>query len=220
MSVPESQVPATDAKTNDKEHNFALLRNQLERERQEKQAYQEEIERLRKMAQENARPPQQDDDDDDDEPYIDKKRLKKEAARVKSEAIKESQNYVQEAVSQALKEERKQMWLKNNPDFYDVMQHAQKFAEKDPELAETILAMPEGFERQKLVYKNIKALGIHKPPEEKPSIQSKIDQNRKSPYYQPGGVGSAPYNAVGDFSQGGQKTAYEKMKELQSRLRI
>ena len=69
------------------------------------------------------------------------------------------------------------MWLKNNPDFYEVMNHAQAFADKDPELAESILEMPEGFERQKLVYKNIKALGIHKPAEQKPNIQDKIDSS-------------------------------------------
>jgi len=81
--------------------------------------------------------------------------------------------------------------MKNNPDFYEVMNHAQKFAERDPELAESILTMPEGFERQKLVYKNIKALGIHKKEEPKPSIQETIDKNRRSPYYQPSGVGAA-----------------------------
>jgi hypothetical protein len=80
--------------------------------------------------------------------------------------------------------------------------------------------MPEGFERQKLVYKNIKALGLHKPEEKAPSIQDKVDANRRSPYYQPSGVGSAPYAPVGDFSANGQKAAYEKMQELKSKLRI
>jgi hypothetical protein len=78
--------------------------------------------------------------------------------------------------------------------------------------------MPEGFERQKLVYKNIKALGIHKKDEPKPSIQDKVDQNRRTPYYQPTGVGTAPYANAADFSQSGQSAAYKKMKELQKRL--
>jgi hypothetical protein len=99
------------------------------------------------------------------------------------------------------------------------MQHAEKFAQKDPELAETILNMPDSFERQKLVYKSIKALGVHKPEVQAPSIQDKIDANRRSPYYQPSGPGSAPYQSQGDFSPAGQKNAYAKMKELQNRLR-
>ncbi len=134
--------------------------------------------------------------------------------------MKQTQSEIQSAVHTALREERKQNWMKANPDFYEVLQHADKFAQKDPELAESILEMPEGFERQKLVYKNIKALGIHKPEIKSPSIQEKIDSNRKGPYYQPTGVGSAPYTSQGDFSSSGQKQAYEKMQELKNRLRI
>ena len=116
-------------------------------------------------------------------------------------------------------EERKNSWLKNTPDFYEIMGHAQAFAERDPELAETILSMPEGFERQKLVYKNIKALGLHKKEEPRASIQDKIDQNKRSPYYQPSGMGAAPYAAAGDFTPSGMKNSYAKMQELKNRLR-
>jgi hypothetical protein len=219
MSASTQDSPEN--KPSDKELNFraqeAAFKRQIEQERQEKQALMQELEKARKASQ-DARPA--DDDDDDDEPYIDRKKLRRETAKVKQETLKESQNYVQQEVSKALAEERKNMWLKNNPDFYETMNHAQKFAEADPELAETILAMPEGFERQKLVYKNIKALGLHKPPEPKSTVQEQVDKNRRSPYYQPSGVGAAPYNAVGDYSPGGQKSAYDKMKELQQRLRI
>jgi hypothetical protein len=79
--------------------------------------------------------------------------------------------------------------------------------------------MPDTFERQKLVYKNIKAFGLDRPEAKQPSIQEKIDSNKRSPYYQPSGVGSAPYASAGDFSASGQKQAYDKMKELQNRLR-
>jgi hypothetical protein len=80
--------------------------------------------------------------------------------------------------------------------------------------------MPEGFERKKLVYQNIKELGINKPEQKQPSIQDKIDANRKSPYYQPSGVGTAPYAQVGDFSEAGQKNAFAKMRELQKQMRL
>jgi len=80
--------------------------------------------------------------------------------------------------------------------------------------------MPAGFERQKLVYKNIKALGLHKEKPRESTIQEKIDANRRSPYYQPSNVGSSPYGGTGDFSNNGQKNAYDKMQELKNRLRL
>lgn len=219
MTVPQDTQQVADAgKQNDKDLNFEKIRRALDSERAARQQAEARLSELEKASQRQAAP--QDDEDDDSEPYIDKKRLKKESARVKTEAVQESKQYVQEEVHKALAIERQQTWMKNNPDFYEVMNHAQTLADKDPELAETILSMPEGFERQKLVYKNIKAMGLHKKEEPKQSIQDKIDANRRSPYYQPSGISAAPYAAAGDFSQAGQKNAYAKMKELQAKLRM
>lgn len=147
-------------------------------------------------------------------------KVRKKLARFGEKAKQETQTEIQKAVQVALQEERKQTWLKNNPDFFDVLQHAEKFAQTDPDLAESILEMPEGFERQKLVYKNIKALGIHKPAQKESAIQTKIDMNKRNPYYQPSEVGTSPYSSGGDFSQTGQEQAYKKMQELKNRLRI
>ena len=61
---------------------------------------------------------------------------------------------------------------------------------------------------------------MHNPTPKQSSIQDKIDSNKKSPYYQPSSVGAAPYQSQSDFSAGGQKQAYDKMKELQARLRL
>lgn len=210
---------------NDKEYNFAAIRQQLERERLEKQALMEELEKTRRIAQETLSKRQEpEEEDSSDEPYVDHKRLEKKLAKFGAKTKQETDERINAAVQSALSEERKNMWLKQNPDFYEVMQHAQVFAEKDPELAETILAMPKGFEREKLVYKNIKALGLHKPPEQKKSdVQDKIDQNRRSPYYQPSGIGTAPYGTAStgkDWSPTEGKSAYQKMQELKSRLRI
>jgi len=214
MSVEATQETQNNAAA----ENMVHMRKLIEKERQEKEQMAAQNAELQRLLQERQRPPSE--DDDDDEPYVDKKRLKKSMAQVREEAAKESQSVVQREVQKALAQERQQNWIKQNGDFHEVMQHAQKLYEKDPELAETILEMPEGFERQKLVYKNIKALGLHKKPEPEQSIQSKIDQNRRSPYYQPSGVGTAPYNNTGDFSPVGQKSAYDKMQELKSRLRL
>jgi hypothetical protein len=207
-AIPQDQI-----KEQKKEYNF----RQLERQLQEERAARLEAER---QYQESKKQYLAQDDSEDDEPYVVKKSLDKKLQKFGEQTQQQTQQQINTAVQHALKEERKQNWIKNNPDFYEVLQHADKFAQTDPELAETILEMPEGFERQKLVYKNIKALGIHKPAQKEPSIQDKIEANRRSPYYQPSGVGTSPYQSVGDFSTGGQKQAYDKMQELKARLRL
>jgi hypothetical protein len=205
----------------DKEINFRkqeeMFNKKLDQERMARQQAEERLARLEKLAQQ-PKPGIEEDDDVSDEPYVDHRRLKKELGKMVKQTVSETDTRIQQAVQTALANERQGQWLKNNPDFYEVMNHAQEFADKDPELAETILSMPEGFERQKLVYKNIKALGIHKKEEPKSSIQDKIEQNKRNQYYQPSGVGTAPYASASDFSQSGQQNAYAKMKELQKRL--
>jgi hypothetical protein len=220
MTAPAQSTPnPVENKPNDKELNFRALEQKYQRQLEQERAARMEAERIAQEAQQK-RQSSNDDDDDNDEPYVDHKKLNKKLAKFGEQTQKQTQSEIQKAVQTALAEERQQNWLKNNSDFYEVMQHAEKFAQKDPELAETILNMPEGFERQKLVYKNIKALGLHKPEIKQPSIQEKVDANRRSPYYQPSSVGTAPYSQGGDFSSSGQKNAYEKMQDLKARLRL
>ncbi len=210
------QAQTNEQKQLEKELNFRQLEAKYQRQLEQERAARLEAERI---AQEATQKKQlvQDDDDNDDEPYVDKKKLDKKLARFGEQTKQQTKSEIQVAVQQAIQEERKQNWMKSNPDFYDVLQHAEKLAQKDPDLAESILEMPDNFERQKLVYKNIKALGIHKPDVKQPSIQDTIDAKKRSPYYQPSGVGTAPYSSQGDFSPQGQKQAYEKMKELKSK---
>jgi len=216
MTAQTQESQPQEIKPNDKELNFRNLEARYQRELANERAAREQAERA---LQERSKAALQE-DEDDDEPYVDKKKLEKKLAKFGENTMKQTQSEIQNAVQFALKQERQQNWIKSNPDFYEVLQHAEKFAQKDPELAETILEMPEGFERQKLVYKTIKALGLHKPEVKAPSIQEKVDANRKGPYYQPSGVGTAPYASAGDFSNSGQKQAYDKMQELKNRLRL
>jgi hypothetical protein len=160
------------------------------------------------------------DEDDYDEPYINRAKLKKEMGSVYEKAKEDAKREAMQEFRKTMEEQRQQDWIRQNPDFQEVMQHAQKFAERDPELAETILQMPEGFERQKLVYRTIKTMGLHKPEEKKSDIQNKIDGNRKPVYYQPTGSSTAPYSSAGDFSPVGQKNAYEKLMQLKNNLRL
>lgn len=225
MSVNPAETqeqPQQEQKQSDKEYNFAQVRKQLEHERAARMQAEEKANQL--MQQHAQKQSKVDDDDNvddvDDEPYVDKRRLKKELGKVVRQTSAETEAKINNAVQKALAEERRNLWMKNNPDFYEVMNHAQKFAERDPELAETILEMPDTFERQKLVYKNIKALGLHKKEEPKQTIQDTVNRNQRNPYYQPSGVGTAPYASQADYSPSGQKNAYEKLKELKGRLRL
>jgi hypothetical protein len=213
MTTPDQAQAQTQEQSN-KELNFRALE-----QRYQKQLEASEVERgrLQQELQQRQSPQQSDDEDDESEPYVDHKKLKKSQAKFGQQIKQETQSEIQRAVQTALQEERSKNWLSSNSDFYDVMQHAEKLAQNDPELAETILSMPDTFERKKLVYKNIKALGLHKPPEKQASIQEKIDQNRKSPYYQPTGHNPAAYSPTADYSPQGQKESYEKMKMLKSK---
>lgn len=213
MTVPqqENQVPQ---QPSEKELNFRALEAKLKQQIEEERSARIQAERLLQEKQRTVI------EEDDDEPYVNHKNLNKKLQNFGEQTKQQTQAEINRAVAKALQEERNNNWLRQNSDFHDVMKNANKLYEKDPELAETILEMPDGFERQKLVYKNIKALGLDRPEVKQPSIQEKIDANKRSPYYQPTGLNSAPYASQGDFSKGGQKNAYEKMLELKSRLRI
>jgi len=200
-------------KSNDKELNFRALEAKYERKLAEERQARLELEQRLKQ-------PVQVDEDESDEPYVDHKRLNKKLSKLGEITQSEIQKAMEHAKNNAKEELRQEMWIENNPDFYETLKSAERFAEKAPKLAESILRMPEGFERQKLVYQNIKALGLDQPEKKPPSIQEKIDANRRSPYYQPSGIGTAPYASQGDFSPAGQKNAYDKLQELKRNLRI
>jgi hypothetical protein len=201
---------------NDTEYNFRALEAKHRREMEQERSARIEIERQIKELSSRQKA---DEEESDNEPYVNDKKLDRKLSDFEKRMEERIEKRSEEKAYNMLQEDKQQSWLKQNSDFYDVMQHAEKFAQHDPELAETILKMPEGFERQKLVYKSIKALGIHKPPAPMPSIQDKIDANRRSPYYMPSGPGAAPYSSQGDFSPAGQKAAHAKMQELKNRLR-
>lgn len=210
----QEQVPvAQEAQPSNKELNFRKQEAMYQKMLAEREA---EIEKLRQMAQ----PKPSYDDEDPSEPYVDHRRLEKKFKSFEEKNAEKIREEAKREVYQAIEQERRDTWLKNNPDFTEILQNAQKLYDKDPELGETILRMPDNFERQKLVYKTIKSLGLDKPPAPELSVQDKINANRKSPYYQPSGTGAAPYTAQGDFSKDGQRRAYEKMQELKRNLRL
>lgn len=218
MSVNQDSVPNQEVqKTNDKEYNFAQLRKQAEAERN---ARLDAEKRLSELEKQMASRSIQNDDDYSDEPYVDQKFLNKKLASFEKSIDQRIEERAEQKARQLLEMEKREQYLQRNNDFNSVMspENLQKLAEADPELAQSILSMPDSFERQKLVYRNIKNLGLDKPKAKEPSIQEKIDANRRTPYYQPSGQASAPYSNGGDFSPSGQKAAFQKMQELKARL--
>jgi len=213
MAEEAQEQPVAETKQNDKEYNF----RQMERKLQEREAKMQELERELQRLKANPK----EDEDDDSEPYVDHKKLNKTLSKFGQNTQSEIQKAMELAKHKAKEELKQEMFLDNNPDFYEILQkHADKLPSRAPKLADSILNMPDNFERQKLVYNNIKALGLDKPEVKQSSIQEKIDANRKSPFYQPSQVGTAPYASTGDFSHAGQKNAYDKMQELKNRLRL
>jgi hypothetical protein len=216
-STDQNQVQS-EQKPSDKELNFRALEAKYQRQLEQERAARVEAERQYQEAATKKQAAQEEEDDSTSEPYVDHKRLDKKMASFEKRMEAKIEQKAEEKARTMMEKEKRDNWLKNNPDFYEVMNHADKLAERDPELADTILSMPEGFERQKLAYKTIKGMGFHKAAVQEPNIQDKIDANRRSPYDQPSGTGSAPYASQGDFSEGGQKNAYKQMKKLQERL--
>lgn len=217
MSEEENKV---EQKENDKELNFRKLEAKYERQiAQERAERQAEIKKIQEEYQAKLNQFQRPQEDEDEEVYIDKRRLGRELSDFEKKMEQKYDKRAEEKARNLLKQEKQENWLKNNPDFYEVLEkHADEFAQKNPGIAERILNMPEGIERQQLVYENIKALGLDKPKE---TIQDTVNQRQQGPYYQPTQIGNAPYNSQGgDFSPGGQKNAYNKLQELKARLRL
>ncbi len=213
-----NQPPTQEIKQNDKEINFRMIEAKHKRElEQERQA---RLELERRLQEVEARK-HVEIEEEDSEPYVDHRKLDKKLSSFEKKLEEKFDKKVDERARALLDQKEEENWVKNNSDFSHVLseENLLKLVNKAPGMAESIKRMPDGFEKQKLVYNAIKSMGIDKPDVQPPSIQDKIDANRRSPYYQPSGVGTAPYAGAGDFSAVGQKNAYQKMQELKSRLR-
>lgn len=208
QTPPQEQqaVPAETPKQNDKEYNFAQLRKQLDEERQARLKLEESV----KAAKQTPRV----EEEDDDEPYVDRKKLNRELSKIKDEFDQKIDQRAEQKARLLVEEERRNSYLREKSDFQQVLssENLQRFAEKHPEVAQAMLRMPDTFERQQLLYEQMKALNVHK--KEEPKIQDTINKNMRSPYYRPTSESAPPYASTGDFSPSGQKNAYAKMKDL------
>lgn len=226
MAAQAQEQPKEPVQANDKEHNFEQLRKKLEATEKAKVAAEAKAAAYEKEIQKSANSKLRDadplDEDPYDEPYVDERRLNKKLAKFEEKFDKRVEEKAEAKARAMLEQERNTQFLKQNPDFSDVLspEIIEKFAKKHPGMAEPMLEMPDGFARQKLLYEAIKVAGVHKAAAPAPSVQETIDKNRKSYYYQPTGVNGPAYESKGDFSEVGQKNAYDKVKELKARLRL
>lgn len=207
-------------KLSDKEINFRAFQAKFEREiEQEKRARLEAEKKVQELLLRTEHNSQ--DNEENDEPYVNREKLNKTLSSFEKKFEEKFEKMAENKAKALFEGEKQQNWIKNNPDFYDTLtNHANKLMEKAPQLAEALLKMPDNFDRQILVYNNIKALNLDKPEQKESSIQDKIDANRRTPYYQPSGIANSPSNFAGDFSPTGQKKAYEHLQALKSRLKL
>lgn len=217
MSEEGEVKQKVDTPQSDKELNFRALEQKLAQEKQARLQAEKARQEAERRAEEARRYTQKDDEEDDD-PYIDHKKLAKKLEKFGQQTREITEAEIDKRVNAALEKNKAEEWIQKNSDFYDVMKHAEKLYEADQELAETILRMPDNFDRQKLVYKQIKSMKLHQPHQKEADVQSKIEERRRGPYYQPSGMGTAAYGHSGDFSPAGQKNAYDQMIALKSRL--
>jgi hypothetical protein len=208
-------------KQDQKDLNFDKLRKQLEQERQLRLQAEDRAKQL-ELSQKQGASQSEDQEDEYDEPYVDTKRLNKKLNQFGQKVNQNTADLVQNEVQKALSAEREANFLKTNSDFNEILKEENilKLAERHPEVAEGLTKLPKGFEQQKAVYHQIKALNLHKKEEPKESIQDTVNKNQRNPYYFQPTTGNPPYAGQSDFSKTGQESAYKKMQELKSRLRI
>lgn len=217
-------VPATnpeDVKQDTSADNLVKQRKyyerQLEQERQGRMQAEEKAAQLEKDRQSKRN---HDEDDEDDEPYIDKRKFKKELSKFEQGFDERIERKATEKAQSLFEAKRKEEFFEQNTDYDQVMseQVLEKFVKEHPGLAKTLMNIPKGFERDKLVYENIKALNAHRVKES--SIQKQIDDNKKFPGYQPSGMAASPYSKTIDFSEEGRKAAYDKLQANKKRVRF
>ena len=128
MSVEaQAAIPAAENKANDKEFNFRQLeakyKNEIERERQARVDLEQKVQELSKKHT------QEPDEDDQSDPYVDHRKLEKKLAKFGQMTQTDIQKAMEMAKNSAKDEIKQEIWLESNPDFFDVLQHADKFAD-------------------------------------------------------------------------------------------
>lgn len=222
--VATPQNPVAEQRPSDKEVNLRKLaqakeRAELERdqERAEKAQLLQRLQHLESSSSSDI------DDDLDDDGYVESKKLKRTLSKFEQKLEQKIERKAEEKARLLLDEERQRSSIYHLKteyrDFDQVMTEdaVNKFAEKFPAMASTIMEIPDEYKRKKMAYETIKNLGIHEKQKEV-TAQERVDKNQKNLYYTPSGIGTSSSN-MGDYSSTGKKAAFEKMKALSKSAR-
>lgn len=224
VTAPPATETTQEPKSQTKELNFERLRKENERlaqhaeaERQARLKIESEIAAWRQHYEASRN----EEEDESDEPYIDRKTFKKQLSRLEKQLEEKIDKKAEEKARTLLEEAQKKDFaykLKSEyRDFDEVLnsETAEKFSQQHPELAQEVLSIPDEYQRRKMAYQMIKSIGLHKKEDAvKASAQAKIDANLRNPYFHAGAIANGSQLPIGDFSEAGQKAAYEKMKAL------
>lgn len=207
------------SQANSKEMNFRALEAKYRRELEEERRAREEAER--KYQESQNRYVNYEDDDDDDDGYVDAKKfkkLKKELQQNTSQYAKKTEAEIERKVREELEKKEIKNWFESHKDYEEVVstENCQYLIENHPQLARIIESLPQGFQKQQLAYETLKNLASKS--KEKEDVQNQIYKNQHGAHYHPSGHGTMPYSKNVDFSQTGQKKAYEKMMEMKRRM--
>lgn len=207
----DSETPSEDqqSKRNDAEHNWAEMRRQRERDRQE-------LDELRSAVNQIQRPKKDEVEDDfgiNDDDLLEGrhlKELKKELKQLKSELNAKEKSSIPDRLNSKF------------PDFYDVMtvENLNYLDKEEPELAKALAKDPDEYQRAVGAYKLLKRLkgkdGIHSAHDKKRAIE-----NSKKPV----SVNSVTkQSALGDvhqfengFNDDAKKRIWKEMQECMKR---
>jgi len=222
---PEKKEVIPQQTVSDKELNFRKL--EQAREEQAQRAYKAEMEtallkqRL-EMLEAQQRPPEVD-PLDGVEDFIDPNRYRADQAKREARLKKEAEIIAEKKFEEYKRRDDKQnhvQRLKSEFRDYDEVMNEQNivhFEKTNPEFVQTLLHVQDDYERKKLAY-NYFRRNLQPKEEIKQSIQSKVEENQRNPYYIPAGSGN-PTSAV-DYdlkSPQARENAYAKLKAAQRR---
>src|SRR5271165_6676017 len=120
MTAPDQNQEQQQTPT-DKELNFRNLEAKYQRQLEQERAGRLEAEKMAQEALARRNPPQ-DEDDDTSDPYVDHKRLAKQFSSFEKRMDEKIDKRAEEKARTMVAETRKSDFLRNNPDFYEVLQ--------------------------------------------------------------------------------------------------
>jgi hypothetical protein len=207
-----------------KEFNFRKLEAAREADREariraEMQAEQmrNELREIKEMLQ-----PKEQDPLDGVEDFVDPVRLKAKLEKERTRFTREAKE-----IAERTYEERKQKDEKANffqrlrgqfSDYDEVMNETNlaHLQEEDPVFLDTVVKVPDEYERRLDTYKKIKSMQAKKPKlEERASIKEKVEENMRNPYFIQPSSGNPSAVEFDIRSKSARDQAYQKLKAAQ-----